>query len=124
MYGPNIREDFGISVWLSMEGGLEIVSPTENSDNPFAIQMRAHLAERGEGLLGVVFGVPDIEEALDRARGLGYQPSELFGVAETDSWKHQVTALKESVVGEFMNSVFSFGEIEFASGTLQKKHSA
>jgi hypothetical protein len=117
-HGPVDRADLGARVFISWEGGLEIIAPLD-MDTPFTAQCRARLGQNGEGLWTVVFGVPDIQEARARAERLGYQTSDLIENPEDAPWQHQTKVMKESVVGEFMNSIFVFGEIEYADGVFQ-----
>jgi hypothetical protein len=120
--GPVSRPDVGLRVYLSWEGGLEIVAPLD-VDTPIANSLRDHLTKKGEGLFGVVFGVPDIDAARARAERLGYKTGELVENLGDEPWKDKNVVMKESVVGEFMNSLFVFGEIVFRDGVFitQKK---
>lgn len=116
-HGPVDRADLGARVFISWEGGLEIIAPLD-MDTPFTTQCRARLEQKGEGLWTVVFGVPDIGQARARAERLGYQTSDLIENPPDAPWQHQTRVMKESVVGEFMNTGFVFGEIEYEAGVF------
>jgi hypothetical protein len=113
--GPYERPDVGVRAYLSWEGGLEILSPLDVV-TPVAESLRGHLAARGEGLFGIVFGVPDITAAKARADRLGYQTTPLTENLGDEPWRHKTVVMKESVVGSFMNSLFIFGEIVYKDG--------
>ena len=117
-HGPVDKSDMGVRLYISWAAGLEVVTPISDT-NPNALALRTHLDERGEGLLGVVFGVPDIEEARTRAKGLGYEVSGLIGNMGDEPYVHETTTMKEVVVGSLINSMFVFGEIQFADDLLR-----
>lgn len=126
LQGPNVRHDLGTCNWVSWEGGLEVVAPLDGVETPFNKLFHDTLAQRGEGLFGVVFGVPDMEEARARARELGYTPSELLGPNGNEPWAGKTVKMQESVVGTVLNSLLVFGEIEYREGvfTTQRSQSA
>lgn len=115
--GPLDRPDVGLRTYLSWEGGIEIVAPLD-VDTPLAHHLRDQLAKKGEGLWAVAFGVPDIMAAKARAERLGYKTGEIVESLGDEPWKDKIEFLKESVVGEFMNSLFIFGEIGYKDGVF------
>lgn len=116
--GPHERPDVGVRTYLSWEGGLQILAPMD-VDTLFACAMREHLETKGEGLYGVVFGVPDIEEAKLRAVELGYQPSDTIRNNGDEPWASKTEKMEEAIVGDFINSIFIFGEITYRDGVQQ-----
>lgn len=58
---------FGVRVAMAWDAGVELVSPL--ADAPSAI--RDDLEANGEGVKGVVFAVPDLDAAKERAETLG-----------------------------------------------------
>jgi methylmalonyl-CoA/ethylmalonyl-CoA epimerase len=60
-------EKLGIRVALSWDAGIELVSPMPDKDT-FVTKI---IEQRGEGLIGVVFAVDDVEVAHDAAEKLG-----------------------------------------------------
>jgi hypothetical protein len=60
-------EPFGISVAISWEAGIELCAPLPNVDSI----IRQFLEQNGEGVMSVVFGVEEIEEAKVQAEGAG-----------------------------------------------------
>ena len=57
----------GIRVAMSWDAGIELVSPMPDRES-FITEF---LEQRGEGLMGVVFAVDDVEEAHEAAKALG-----------------------------------------------------
>ncbi len=71
-FNPANEEDaaaFGIRVAMSWDAGIELVAPIPGKES----FVKNHLEERGEGLMGVVFAVDDVEEARSGAEKLGAQ---------------------------------------------------
>ncbi len=72
---------FGVSVSMAFDAGIELVAPLPDTDS----WVRRRLAEDGEGLVGVVFAVPDADAARAEAEAAGatvfhtldYGPDEL-----------------------------------------------
>ena len=91
--GPLIRPEFGTKFWVSWEAGLEIFAPW--GDSASAKMWTQRLEERGEGVLSVVFGVRDLEEASDHARQLGYPVSPIIPLAGDEPWKHKLEHQKK-----------------------------
>ncbi len=60
-------EKLGIRVAMSWDAGIELISPIPEKDS-FVSQI---IEKRGEGLIGVVFAVDDVEVAHDAAERLG-----------------------------------------------------
>jgi hypothetical protein len=121
--GPFYRTDMAICVYLSWGGGLEIIAPLDE-DNPVANHMREHIEKNGEGLFGVVFGVPDIEAAMSRAAEIGYrEQSEILVNTGQEQWHKILHEMKEVRVGDFMNSLFIFGQIEYEDGIFTTRKS-
>ncbi len=70
-HGANAEDAaaFGIEVAMSWDAGIELVAPLPDRDS----HVKEFIEKRGEGLMGVVFDVDDVEEARDRAETLGAQ---------------------------------------------------
>ena len=116
--GPLVRLDMGCRFWVSWEAGLEIFAPW--GDNDYASIWSKRLEERGEGVLSMVFGVPDIEEASEHARQLDYQVSPIIGLSGDEPWMHKLESFKEVMIGDFLGTIMSFGEIRYADGVIGK----
>lgn len=58
---------FGVRTVFSWDGGIELVAPLEGADS----HLEKILEERGEGLIGVVWAVPDADASKVAAGELG-----------------------------------------------------
>jgi hypothetical protein len=114
-HGPVDRPDLGTRIYISWQSGLEVIAPLEET-TIYSKSLKEQLAARGEGLLGVIFGVADIELARARAIKLGYSVSPLIENAGHEPYINETEVMKEIMVGDFMNSVLVFGEIRYAKG--------
>lgn len=69
-YGPFDREDIGIRIAISMDAGIELITPlSASADDP----LMQSLNEQGERWISVVVGVRDLEDACARLDALGHQ---------------------------------------------------
>ncbi|WP_176593949.1 hypothetical protein [Sphingobium sp. EM0848] len=117
--GPVLREEFGAQFWVSWESGLEIFAP--HGDGDMAKMWLQRLEERGEGVLSMVFGVPDMEEACEHASQLGYQVSPVIGFGGNEPWKHKLPVFKEATVVDMLGTMMAFGEIGYADGVIAEE---
>ena len=60
-------EPYGLRCAISWDAGIELVAPLRGRDS-FA---EKHMAKYGEGLMGVVFAVDDVDEGRQRAEEMG-----------------------------------------------------
>jgi len=60
---------FGIEVAMSWDAGIELVAPLPDRDS----HVKQFIDARGEGLMGVIFAVEDVDEAKEAALALGAQ---------------------------------------------------
>ena len=60
-------EAFGVKVLMSWDGGIELVAPIEGAGS----HIDTILEQKGEGLIGVVWAVPDADKAKAAAERLG-----------------------------------------------------
>lgn len=118
MHGPFDRTDQGLRVCVSFTGGVEIVAPIDGIDTVMTRFLRDFLDKRDEGLMFCIFGVPDIMEAREHAASLGYVPGPLLQSVGGEPWAHELAKFKESVICEFMNSYFVYGEIDYPDGVF------
>ena len=60
-------EQFGVAVAMAWNAGIELVAPLPDRES----NVRAYLEKHGEGLMGAVFAVPDVDASRDAAVELG-----------------------------------------------------
>lgn len=110
------REDMGFVMYLSWEAGLEIVAPLpQRSDFNQALYDR--LETHGEGILGVVFGVRDLNQHKARLESLGLTVGPLMDDHPDSPWHHQLV-LRERMAPPFINSWFILGDIDYADDVI------
>lgn len=118
LHGPFDRTDQGMRVCVSFEGGVEILAPLDGYDTVMSRHCRAWLEKSGEGMFAVVFGVRDIMEAREHAARLGYTPGPLLECVGGEPWATDLGKFQESVICEFMNILFVYGEIDYPDGVF------
>lgn len=64
-------EPWGINVSIAWDAGIELCAPMPGRENNSAVSQ--FLAQRGEGVMNVFFGVDDGNAAVERASALGYR---------------------------------------------------
>ena len=121
LQGPHYDSNLGIVICLSCEAGLEIIAPLEGSDTAFNTPLRKHLEKRGEGLYAVIFGVPNLEEACERARKHGYTPGDLLLMSGNPPWAEKILDAKESHVATVLNTPILLGELHYKNGVIETK---
>jgi catechol 2,3-dioxygenase-like lactoylglutathione lyase family enzyme len=63
-------EPFGIQVAISWDAGIELCAPMPGREHDSAVSQ--FLAQKGEGIMNVYFGVDDADVAMARAAANGY----------------------------------------------------
>jgi hypothetical protein len=102
--------EFGIRITWSWTAGLEVLSPAGTGHH--SKMCWDYLDKRGEGLFAVVMGVDDVAKSIDRAKSLGYEPSPLLYLPETDKpWLKRVQECTESVLDVFLDQNLAVGRI-------------
>lgn len=73
---------FGVRVAMNFDAGVELVAPLPGRES----QLRLTMEERGEGVVGVVFAVPDADASRQAAtsHGIGTYHSLDYSQAEID----------------------------------------
>ena len=103
--------DFGLRITWSWSAGLEVLSPV-GTELPYSKMCWDYLNKRGEGLFAVVMGVDDVEEAMERARSIGCEPTPLIYLPQTDKpWLKRVQECTESVLDVFLDQNMAVGRI-------------
>jgi hypothetical protein len=110
------RQDMGFVMYISWEAGLEVVAPMKEPTD-FNKALSDYLAARGEGIMGVVYGVDDLEKHKARLEALGYEVGPEMDDLPTSPWHHKLN-LRERVGGMVMNSTFILGDIDYADEVI------
>lgn len=111
------REDMGFIMYLSWEAGIELVCPMAKPTD-FNAALKAHLETRGEGIIGVVFGIQDLDAHKARLAALGIEAGPEMDDLPTSPW-HSQLQLRERMAGVVMNSWFILGDIDYRDGMIR-----
>ncbi len=111
------RADMGFVMYLDWDSGLEVVAPMEEK-TAFNQALHDRLETHGEGLLGIVFGVENLEKHKEKleARGLAVGP--LMDDLPTSPWHHRIV-LRERAAPEVMNSWMILGQIDYQDDVVK-----
>ena len=108
--GPFPSEKAGITYYLDWESGMEISAPT---DPALAADRVKVLEEHGEGMFRLVFGVPDIGAAVDRARSMGQDVYEVSAFNMNPQWRTKFDKMDEALLSTPIHGVrVAFSQIE------------
>ncbi len=111
------RQDMGFVMYISWEAGLEVVTPmAERTD--FNQMLYDWLEQRGEGLMGVVFGVRDLDRHKARLEAQGFEVGPIMDDHPDSPW-HDKIRLFERMGGMVMNSSFILGDIDYQDGMIR-----
>jgi hypothetical protein len=94
-YGPFERPAMKARVAMSIDSGIELLSPADDDpENPF----NKMLAGRGEHWLSVVMGVRDMDETCDQLARLGYKPMmRKSALAGAEQYPEPLTRLEQAI---------------------------
>lgn len=110
------REDMGFSMYLSWEAGLEVVTPMARRTD-FNQLLYDWLDNRGEGLMGVVYGIRDLDKHKARLEAQGFEVGPIMDDHPDSPW-HDKIRLFERMGGVVMNSTFILGDIDYREGLI------
>lgn len=112
-----VREDMGFVMYLDWDAGLEVVAPLEERTE-FNQALHDRLETHGEGLLGVVFGVDNLEKHRAKLEGKGMQVGPLMDDLPTSPW-HSRIVLRERAAPEVINSWMILGQIDYQDDVIK-----
>jgi len=111
------REDMGFVMCLDWDAGLEVVAPMDRKTE-FNQALHDRLASHGEGLLGVVFGVENLEKHKAKLESKGIEVGPLMDDLPTSPW-HDRIVLRERAVPEVINSWMILGQIDYQDDVIK-----
>jgi hypothetical protein len=124
--GPADLPYLGLRNAISHSAGLELVAPLDDT-SPLAEHLQVH----GEGLFGVVFGVPDLATALARAARNGVPPATpadpIFDVLRLDAgapvyanYTERFETFNEAILSQVHGTTVILAQIE-QKGQIETK---
>lgn len=111
------REDLGFVMYLDWDAGLEVVAPMDGRTD-FNAALHDRLEKRGEGLLGIVFGVQDLEKHKEKLEAKGLQVGPLMDDLPNSPW-HERLVLRERAAPEVLNSWIVLGQIDYQDDVIK-----
>jgi hypothetical protein len=85
--------DEGIYIWISWKSGIELVCPTREVP-----AFEKHLAAHGEGFYCLVFGVANLDRAIENVKRLSGRSPHLLGLAPPKVYE-KFDIAREAIVG-------------------------
>jgi hypothetical protein len=110
------RHDLGFIMCISWEAGLEVVAPMKQPTD-FNQWLNHWLDTRGEGVIGIIFGVQDLDAHAARLKTHGIEAGPLMDDHPASPWHHRLV-LWERMAGEAMNSCIILGDIDYADDII------
>jgi hypothetical protein len=111
------RADMGFVMYLDWDAGLEVVAPMD-TPTEFNQAMHDRLANQGEGLLGIVFGVENLEKHKEMLEAKGLPVGPLMDDLPTSPWHHRIV-MRERVAPTVMNSWMVLGQIDYQDDVIK-----
>jgi predicted enzyme related to lactoylglutathione lyase len=108
----------GVQSYISWDAGLEFIAPL--GDDEASRPLQQFLDAHGEGPLGLVFGVDDLEKAAARGAAAGCS---VMGAAQNSpdnapraglaNWTSKVTDYDELMLGEVLGTHVALGKVKY-----------
>ena len=109
------RSDMGLIVYYNMAAGIEVVAPLPERSAANA-GFYARLAGQGEGVLGVVFGVKDLDSHKARLEAMGHALGEMIDQSHSP-WRDKVV-LRQRMAPSLVNTIMMLGQNDYAEDML------
>jgi hypothetical protein len=111
------RDDMGFVMYIDWDAGLEVVAPYDEKTD-FNQGLHDWLDDRGEGLLGVVFGVEDLEKHKEKLEAKGMAVGPLMDDLPSSPWHHRLV-LRERIAPGAINSQIVLGQIDYDDDVIR-----
>jgi hypothetical protein len=95
IFEDSSRPELGLRIKIALESGLELIAPAPDL-GPVPDRFLRHLAERGEGVYDVVYGVRDLDDTVDRAARFGVSVTHRGSFAHLPPWQGRMAVLDEA----------------------------
>jgi hypothetical protein len=106
---PLVNDEYGVLIIVSWDAGLEIIAPIREQGGYWD-----RLQRYGEGSAAIVFGVANMDEAIERAGANGATVPFEARLNGTEPWLARFSSFREarlSELGENLSCSFSLSEI-------------
>lgn len=112
------RDDMGFVMYIDWDAGLEVVAPYDQRTD-FNGVLHDWLAARGEGLMGVVFGVNDLEAHKHQLEAKGIPVGPVMDDLPTSPWHHRLMLRERAVLQPVIGSSIVLGQIDYADDVIK-----
>jgi hypothetical protein len=112
------REDMGFVMYIDWDAGLEVVAPMDERTD-FNIMLHDWLETRGEGLMGVVFGVRDLERHKDALEARGIPVGPIMDDLPSSPWHHRLMLRERAVLQPVIASSIVLGQIDYDDDVIK-----
>src|SRR5262245_51058943 len=89
------RPELGLRIQIALESGIELIAP-DPSLGPSPQRFTDHLAQRGEGVYDVVYGVRDLDETISKAARFDVGVTHRGSFADVPPWQGRMTVFDEA----------------------------
>jgi Glyoxalase/Bleomycin resistance protein/Dioxygenase superfamily len=104
-----LPDSFGLRVVFSIRNGIEIISPTSDAA---PAPIREFLDKHGNGIYAIVYGVPDLTAAVDRAAAYGVEETARNVFTNLPPWSATYKLLEESTMTSYLGMQAMFIQVE------------
>lgn len=111
------RPDMGAIICVDWTAGLEVVAPLPGR-NAINDALYTRLETHGEGLIAVVYGVPDLEAHKAKLEAKGYAIGPLMETDPREPWYDRIV-LRERFGPPVMGSWTVFSQIDYQDGLVK-----
>jgi hypothetical protein len=105
------RPELGLRIRIALESGLEIIAPDPQL-GPVPERFTNHLAERGEGVYDVVYGVRDLDEVIAHAARFAVGVTHRGSYADLPPWRGRFDVFDEAHLEPIHGLHLTLGRIE------------
>lgn len=109
------RPELGLRILISLRSGLELIAP-DPALGVAPARFTDFLAERGEGVYDVVYGVRDLDETAARAAEHGVGVTHRGSFAHVPPWQGRMDVLDEAHLEPVFGMHLTLGRIEPTAG--------
>lgn len=112
------RDDMGFVMYIDWDAGLEVVAPCDERTD-FNVMLHDWLETRGEGVMGVVFGVADLEAHKARLEAIGIPVGPVMDDLPSSPWHHRLVLRERAVLQPVISSSIILGQIDYADDVIK-----
>ena len=105
------RPELGLRIFVSFENGIELIAPCPEL-GPTPARFTEFLETRGEGIYDIVYGVRDLDAAVEAAEVFGVRVTHRGSFADVPPWQGRFAHLDEAHLEPVCGMTVTLGRIE------------